>query len=423
MTQPSTPAADAGLPPPLATAPAPAHDPWRAFSGGAARGPLAEVLALDDFQRLAERRLPRAIYGYVAGAAETNSSLDDNRRAFADWGFVPRVLANVSQRDLGTELFGRRHSAPFGIAPMGIAALSAYRGDEVMARAAARAGIPYVLSGSSLTPMEKVIAAGPGSWFQAYLPGQPERIDALLDRVERAGFETLVITADVPVAGNRENNIRAGFSTPLRPSLRLAWDGLSHPRWTLGTLLRTLADGMPHFENSFAERGAPVISRNVERDFSKRDHFDWSHIARIRRRWRGPLVVKGLVSPQDAALARQHGADGIVLSNHGGRQLDGAVSALRMLPAVMDVAGDMAVMMDGGIRRGSDVLKALALGARFVWVGRPFNFAAAVAGEAGVAHAIQLLSAEVDRNLAMLGVTRPGQLSRDFLMPRGPVPL
>ncbi|KTT15025.1 alpha-hydroxy acid oxidase, partial [Pseudacidovorax intermedius] len=203
--------------------------------------------------------------------------------------------------------------------------------------------------------------------------------------------------------------------------LRLAWDGLTHPRWTLGTLLRTLADGMPHFENSFAERGAPVISRNVERDFSKRDHFDWSHIARIRRRWRGPLVVKGLLSPQDAALARQHGADGIVLSNHGGRQLDGAVSALRMLPAVMDVAGDMAVMMDGGVRRGSDVLKALALGARFVWVGRPFNFAAAVAGEPGVAHAIQLLSAEVDRNLAMLGVTRPGMLGPEHLLPSAPV--
>jgi L-lactate dehydrogenase (cytochrome) len=371
---------------------------------------------LDDFQHLARRRLPRSIYGYVVGAAETNSSLRDNRDAFAEWGFIPRVLCNVARRSQRVTLFGQEYASPFGIAPMGLMALSAYQGDLVLARAAARAGIPFVLSGTSLTPMEKVIRAAPGSWFQAYLPGDASRIDALLERVRIAGFETLVVTVDLPVAGNRENNIRAGFSTPLRPSLQLAWDGFTHPRWVLGTLARTLWQGMPHFENSFAERGAPVISRNVDRDFSQRDHFDWSHIARIRQRWAGNLIVKGILSGRDAALACEQHVDGIIVSNHGGRQLDGAVSALRMLPEVVAAARGVPVMLDGGVRRGSDALKALALGARMVFVGRPFNFAAAVAGESGVSHGIELLHAEVDRNLAMLGVTTTGALGPEHLL-------
>lgn len=400
----------------LPTAAALPSDSWKAFNGPRLRGPLAKVLSLDDFQQLARKRLPRSIYGYVAGAAETNASLRDNRDAFEEWGFVPRVLCKVARRTQHVSLFGREYASPFGIAPMGLMALSALQGDLVLARAAGRAGIPFVLSGTSLTPMEQVMRAAPGSWFQAYLPGDESRIDALLERVQRTGCDTLVVTVDLPVAGNRENNIRAGFSTPLRPGLRLAWDGLTHPRWVLGTLARTLWQGMPHFENSFAERGAPVISRNVDRDFSQRDHFDWSHIARIRQRWAGNLVVKGILSDRDATLAREHHVDGIIVSNHGGRQLDGAVSALRMLPEIVTAARGMPVMLDGGVRRGSDVLKALSLGARMVFVGRPFNFAAAVAGEPGVAHAIDMLRAEVDRNLAMLGVTKPGALGPEHLM-------
>ncbi|CAN7367368.1 alpha-hydroxy-acid oxidizing protein [Acidovorax sp. LjRoot129] len=400
----------------LPTAAALPSDSWKAFNGPRLRGPLSKLLCLDDFQQLARKRLPRSIYGYVAGAAETNASLRDNLNAFEEWGFVPRVLCKVARRTQHVSLFGREYASPFGIAPMGLMALSAFQGDLVLARAASRAGIPFVLSGTSLIPMEQVMRAAPGSWFQAYLPGDESRIDALLERVQRTGCDTLVVTVDLPVAGNRENNIRAGFSTPLRPGLRLAWDGLTHPRWVLGTLARTLWQGMPHFENSFAERGAPVISRNVDRDFSQRDHFDWSHIARIRQRWAGNLVVKGILGDRDATLAREHHVDGIIVSNHGGRQLDGAVSALRMLPEIVTAARGMPVMLDGGVRRGSDVLKALALGARMVFVGRPFNFAAAVAGEPGVAHAIDLLRAEVDRNLAMLGVTKPGALGPEHLM-------
>ena len=241
----------------------------------------------------------------------------------------------------------------------------------------------------------------------------------MIDRIAHAGFETLVITVDSPVWANRENNIRSGFSTPLRPSLRLAWDGLVRPRWLFGTLARTLlTTGMPYFENSFATRGAPILSRTAVRDTTGREHLNWAHIARIRRKWRGPMILKGILHPDDALRARQHGADGIIVSNHGGRQLDGAASALRVLPAILERVGDLPVMLDGGVRRGTDVLKALALGARAVFAGRPFMYAAAAAGATGVNRAIQLLRDEVDRDLAMLGVNRLYELDTDFLIRR-----
>lgn len=373
---------------------------------------LRRMLSLHDFEDAARRRLPRPIFGYIAGAAEDNASLRDNRAAFGDFAFVTRVLRDVSQRSQSVELFGERYSSPFGIAPMGINALSTYRGDLVLARAARRMGIASVMSGTSLITMEDVARDSPGTWFQAYLPGDQARIDALIDRVERAGFHTLVVTVDTPISANRENNIRTGFSTPLRPSLRLAWDGLVRPRWVAGTFLRTLLrHGMPHFENSFATRGAPIVSSTVLRDFSARDHLSWRHIEAIRRRWKGPLVVKGLLSVEDVLQAQRTGADGVVLSNHGGRQLDGAVSPMRVLEDVVAAVGpSYPVLVDGGFRRGSDVLKAIALGARLVLVGRPFNYAAAVAGEAGVLLAITLLRDEVDRNLAMLGATGCSEL-------------
>ncbi|AVR22013.1 alpha-hydroxy-acid oxidizing protein [Burkholderia multivorans] len=366
---------------------------------------LRNMLSLHDFEARARRVLPRPIFGYVSGAAEDNRTRDDNRSVFDEFGFTTRVLRNVSARTQAVDLFGQRFAAPFGIAPMGINALSAYRGDIVLARAAQAAGIASIMSGSSLIPLEAVAAAAPSTWFQAYLPGDPERIAALLERVARAGYRTLVVTVDIPVAANRENNVRTGFSTPLRPSMRLAWDGLTRPRWLIGTFARTLLrHGMPHFENSFATRGAPILSAHVLRDFSARDHLDWTHLAQIRAQWKGSLVVKGILSVEDALAARDVGADGIILSNHGGRQLDGAVSPMRILRDVVTALEPaFPVMLDGGFRRGADVLKAIALGARMVFVGRPFNYAMAVAGEAGVAHAIRLLQEEVDRDMAMLG--------------------
>ena len=367
---------------------------------------LRGVLSLDDFETCAREHLPRPVFGYIVGAVETNWSLDDNRVAFSEWGFLPRMLVDVSKRSQQTTLFGHTYATPFGIAPIGISALYAYRGDLVLAAAADAANIAMVMSASSLIRMEDVASQSKAAWFQAYLPGDVPDIEALIDRVEKAGFSTLVITVDSQVAGNRENNIRTGFSTPLRPSARLAWDGITHPHWLFGTFLRTmLRHGMPHFENNYARRGPPILSPNVLRDYSDRGHLTWEHFRLIRRLWKGALVIKGILDKADAIAARDAGAEGIIVSNHGGRQLDGAISGLRVLPAIVAACPDIPVMMDGGVRRGTDVLKALALGARFVFVGRPFGYAAAIAGAAGVAHAIGLLSAEIARDMAMLGIT------------------
>jgi L-lactate dehydrogenase (cytochrome) len=372
---------------------------------------LRRILSLDDFEDAARRHLPRPVFGYVSGGCETDASLRGNRSAFAGYGFVPRILQGVAQRSQAIELYGRTWSAPFGIAPMGLCALSAYRGDVVLAQAAATANIPMLVSGTSLIPLEEIRQANPDAWFQAYVPGEVPRIEALLERVARAGYQTLVVTADTPVSGNRENNLRVGFSTPLRPSLRLAWDGITRPRWLAGTALRTLLrHGMPHFENSQAIRGAPILSRHVTRDFGARDHLNWDHLRLIRQRWNGRLILKGVMSVDDALAARDCGVEGLIVSNHGGRQLDGAVSPLQVLPAIVNAMGDLPVMMDSGIRRGNDVLKALALGARFVFVGRPFNYAASVAGEPGVQHAISILSHEILRNMALLGISRLDQV-------------
>lgn len=378
---------------------------------------LRKVLSLNDFEKMAQSHLPRPLFEYISGAAEDSASFIANRTAFSRYEFCPKVMIDVSRRNQNVELFGRVYSSPFGIAPVGISAISSYRGDIVLARGAQQRNIPAIMSGSSLIPMEEVYKAAPSTWFQAYLPGDPSRIDALIDRIQCANFSTLVITLDIPVWANRENNVRAGFSLPIRPSLRLAMDGLTHPRWLLGTFLQTLVrHGMPHFENSFASRGAPMISASAVRDTTGRDHLCWKNIERIRQRWKGTLVLKGILHSQDARKSASLGADGIIVSNHGGRQLDGAASPLTVLPRIRDaVKDDIVVMMDSGIRRGSDVLKALALGAQFVFLGRPFMYSAAVAGQPGVEHAISLLRDEVDRNMAMVGVTNIKEITPEIL--------
>ncbi|MBE7375247.1 alpha-hydroxy-acid oxidizing protein [Pseudomonas sp. AL-54] len=380
---------------------------------------LASILNLHDLDRAARRLLPRPIYGYIANVAEDGHTARANRSAFEAYSFLPRALVDVSKISLETELLGQRYALPIGIAPMGISALSAYRGDLVQAQAAATAGIPMILSGSSLIPMEEVLANGKTDWFQAYLPGDHAGIEALIERVRNAGFDKLVITVDYPVPPNSDNNSRSGFCSPLRPSLRLAFDGLVRPRWLFGTFLRTLLNhGLPHFENNYATRGIAVVSRNVKRDFSGRSHLNWSYLELVRRLWPGKLVVKGILHPDDARKACDLGADALIVSNHGGRQLDSTLSALEALPGVVEAVGDLPVMVDSGFRRGTDVLKALALGARMVFIGRPFNYAAAYAGEAGVAHAIELLAAELQRDMALLGVTRVEDVDRRCLVER-----
>ena len=364
---------------------------------------LQGILSLHDFEPAARRVLPHCIFGYVAGGVEDEISLRENRAAFAKWVFRPRILNDVSRRRTVTHLLGRTYAAPFGIAPMGGAALLNFRADFALATAAAERNIPYVLSGASLTAMERVSAANGAAWFQAYLPPNRRDVPPLLARIAKSGFEILVITVDVPVEGNRENNMRNGFTSPLRPSLRLVRDGLLHPRWLFATALRTLLrEGMPHFENYGPTRGASILSSSATID-TVRDLLCWKDIEDVRRQWKGKLVIKGVLAREDARIARESGADGIVVSNHGGRQLDGVMASLQALPAVAAEAKTMAVLFDGGVRRGSDVLKALALGAHFVFIGRPFLYAAATAGQAGVARAIDLMHKEIERNLAMLG--------------------
>ena len=373
---------------------------------------LKRYLALDDFEPTARRLIPKFLYGYISGGAETDASVRDNRKSFDEYGFVPRVLNDVSGRNQTTTLFGKTYASPFGIPPMGSSALCAYRGDIVLTRAAAAANVPMILSASSLITLEDVRRENQQAWYQAYLAGVAERIEPLVDRVAAAGYDTFVVTADVPVPPNRENNIRNGFQVPLAITPRVAWDTVTHPHWLFGTWARTLMNhGMPHFENMDAQRGPPVMSKNLMRNIGHRDQLAWKHVELIRRRWKGKLVVKGLIAPEDARIARESGVDGVMISNHAGRQLDYTVSALRTLPEIAAQSKGMTVMLDGGVRRGTDVIKALALGANFVWIGRPFLYAAIAGGEGGVARAITLLQAEIDRDLALLGIRSIGEIT------------
>ncbi|MFA7579230.1 alpha-hydroxy acid oxidase [Castellaniella sp.] len=380
-----------------------------------------KIICLEDFEEKARRKLPKMIFTYVDSYAEDGQSSRRNIESFKELYFVPRCLNDTSQRSSRTHLFGRSYDAPFGIAPMGIAALTAYQGDLILAKSAMAMNIPMILSGSSLIPMEVITDVAPGTWFQMYIPETSEKLEALIERVGKANFEVLVITVDFPVSGNRENETRTGFSTPFKPGARLIWDGITHPRWLLFTWLKTLlTSGIPHFENNYAVRGAPIISKSVFRDFSGRTTFSWNNLSEVRKLWKGPLVVKGLLNDEDARKACEHGADGIIISNHGGRQLDGSISPMDALPRIRQaVSNNVKLMLDGGIRRGSDILKALASGTDFVFIGRPFNYAAAVAGAQGVTQAIQILLAEIDRNLALLGIDSIDELSHSFLYKPG----
>ncbi len=375
-------------------------------------------LALDDFEQAARRHLPRMIYGYVSGAVETGSGMREARQAFADLALLPRTLMDVAGRHQVRELFGRSYASPFGIAPLGGAAMVAYRADIALAGAARTAGVPMILSASSLIKLEEVQRENPDAWFQAYLAGHQPRIDALIDRVQAAGFGTLVVTADTPVPGNRENNIRSGFSMPLRITPKVALDSALHPRWLIGTVGRTfLHHGVPHFENMDAAQGPPMFSRDFVRNMNSRDQLAWRHVEAIRQRWKGKLVIKGLLAAADVRRARQIGADGVIISNHGGRQLDYALAPMRALPELRAEAEGMALMLDGGIRRGTDVLKALALGADFVFLGRPFLYAASLGGAPCVLHAIRLLSEEIHRDMALMGLRGLDEISPAMVRP------
>lgn len=379
---------------------------------------LRRVVCLEDLEAPAKSFLPRALWEFGSTGAEANISRDGNRRAFDEIWFGPRILRDVTGRTITRALFDKTYDAPFGIAPMGASAMSGFQADINFARAAGQANIPYIMSGSALIPMEKILKANPEVWFQAYVDADRESIAVLADRAWQAGIRNFVVTVDVPVPGNRRVNLRAGFEYPIRPSLRIALDGLSHPRWLVGTFLRTLmTSGLPHIENYAAGRGIPIISASAKQRPHIRDALDWDDLKWLRDRWKGRLVIKGVLSAEDARQADEIGLDAVLVSNHGGRQLDTAIPPLKVLREIAAEKGKMAILYDGGIRRGTDVVKALALGADFVFAGRPFLYAAALGREAGVAHAIELLGQEVDRTVALLGCNDLDDLASRIILP------
>jgi len=366
-----------------------------------------KALALDDFEDVARRVMPRSLYAFVAAGSEAGLTRDANRAAFAHYPLKTRAMRNVSARTTGVDLFGRHYAAPIGIPPLGMSSACRFEGDLELARAARDANIPFILSGASFEPLENVVADAPDAWFQMYPSGDAQGDAAMVGRITAAGYKVLVVTVDTTVPPSREAAMRAGgLMVPVRPNLKLAIDTALHPRWAWGTLLRTLRrNGIPRMANMSAKGGpritdVPKVPRRIVRDT-----MAWAELAAIRAAWKGPLIIKGLLAAEDAVAARNLGADAVIVSNHGGRQLDGTIAALDALPDIVAASGDMKVLFDSGARRGGDVAKALALGASMVFIGRPFLYALATYGRPGVAHAIGLIQAELMRAMAMLGCT------------------
>ncbi|WP_426437007.1 alpha-hydroxy-acid oxidizing protein [Bradyrhizobium genosp. P] len=372
---------------------------------------------VEDYRALAQRRLPKIIFDYLEGGADDETGLRYNHEVFDRYRLMPRRLVDVSKRDIGIELFGRRQAAPFMIGPTGLNGALWPKGDILLARAAERAGIPFVLSTASNDSIEDVAAASKGDfWFQLYII-QRELAEQMVRRAEAAGYSTLVLTTDVGVNGNRERDLRNNFGLPMRYTPRLIYDGLTHPRWSLDFM----RNGMPQLANfatadsSNVEVQAAVMSRQMDTSFS------WEDLAWLRKLWPRKLFVKGILRPDDAEHCIAAGADGVILSNHGSRQLDTAVSSLEVL-AETRARISAPILIDSGYRRGSDIVKALALGANAVLLGRATLYGLAAAGEAGVDHVLRLLEGEVDRTLAQIGCPSVTQLSPDYVMSDGSRP-
>jgi (S)-mandelate dehydrogenase len=371
-----------------------------------------------DLREIARRRLPKGIFEFVDRGAEDEVSLRNNRAAFERIRLKPRVLVDVSQRSQAIQLFGHAQKMPIAVAPTGAAGIMWHEGEVALARAAAAAGIPFTLATGSLTAMEKVVErAGGRVWFQLYMYADRSLSYRLVERARSAGLEALVVTVDSPVFSNREYNLRNGFTIPLSYTPRNVADVLEHPRWLLGVLMRyLLTTGMPRYENYPAEVKSSITARPMGRALKLNDSLTWEDIRVLRKLWPRTLMVKGILRPQDATLAADCGADAVIVSNHGGRVLDGAIAPIEVLPKVVEAVGNrITVMVDSGFRRGSDVVKALALGANAVLIGRSTLYGTATAGEAGATRAIAIFREEIDRTLALLGCNGIAALNRGYL--------
>ncbi|MGB0508075.1 MAG: alpha-hydroxy acid oxidase [Pikeienuella sp.] len=361
----------------------------------------------DDARRIARRKLPRLVFDYIDGAAGTESGAARNRRALTDVELQPRALRHVVERSLKTKLLSSEWSAPFGVAPMGMCGLSHPKADQLLAEACVERGLPIGLSTAASMSIEDMARhAGSNAWFQLYANPSVDQTNALVGRAEKAGYKTLILTVDVPEVAQRAKDIRNGFKMPFRIGPKQFLDFATHPTWSLSML----ANGAPRPEN-FYTNGNDGFDRHGSRAWA-----DWDYFARLREEWKGELIVKGVTSTEDAKRMQAEGADGIWVSNHGGRQLDSAPAAITTLPHIRTAVGpDFPVLFDSGVRNGEDVVSALAMGANFVMLGRPLLFAMAAGGRQALGNVLDTITSEVSTTMAQIGVSKVEEIDRNCL--------
>jgi L-lactate dehydrogenase (cytochrome)/(S)-mandelate dehydrogenase len=378
---------------------------------------IQSAINLDDLRNLARRKLPRIAFDFIDGGADDELCLKRNRAAFERYRLVPRYLRDVSRRDQSVVLFGRTYASPVGISPTGLAGLFRPDADLMLAAAAREANVPFLLSSAANAALEDAVAVAPEHvWFQMYCTTDDNINADLVRRANAAKVRVLVISVDVPVNSNRERNRRNGFSRPFRMTPGVVLEALGHPAWVV-RYLRT--GGIPMMRNwkPYAPEGANAGQvADLYGTLTPAPMVSWETLRRIRAAWPGALVVKGLLHPDDAREAQRLGVDGLVVSNHGGRQLDAAPSPLEMLPTIRDAAGEkMALILDSGVRRGSDVVIARCLGAHAVTFGRPTLFGVAAGGQAGATHALSIIRKEIDMVMGQIGCREFTALDDSYL--------
>lgn len=381
---------------------------------------LGDALSIGDIERLARRRLPRVVYEGISSGVEDERGLIRNEAEFHQYRLVPRAFADVTKRDQTTSLLGRTYASPFGISPTGIAGIFRRDAELMLARAASEARMPFVMSGASMVSIERVAQIdAANTWFQLYAARDPKISDDFLRRARDAGFGTLVLTVDNPVSPKRERDARNGFRLPPKLAPRDMLEAALHLPWVIDYLRH---GGMPVMETwaPYATPGAGAAE--VARFFRTQSPSiqTWRDLDGFRRAWPGRLIVKGIMRPADAVRCAEHGVDGIVISNHGGKALDRAPASIEVLPAIKAAVGDrLAVMLDSGVRRGSDIVVARCLGADFVFVGRATLYGVAAAGLAGASRVLAILREEIDTTLGLIGCPRFDELGPDFILNGG----
>lgn len=379
------------------------------------------ALDIEDLRLMARKRLPKALFDFIDHGSEDDVALRNNRAAIERIKLRTRVLNDVSGRNPASTLLGMPQKLPLVIGPTGPAGYVWYRGETALAKAAAKAGIPFTLASTSNTAMETVLKEGGGrQWYQLYVWRDLEKSVQTAMRARDAGFEALVLTVDSTVAYNRKWDVQNDASFPTRFTPRNVWDALQHPRWLFGTVGRYVRaeGGLPRYVNIAALEGVPLgQSRN---HLVKNDTMTWEFLQRMRDLWPRKLIIKGILHPADAVKAAEYGVDAVIVSNHGGIAHDSAPAPIDALPDIVAAANKrISVIVDSGFRRGSDVLKGLALGADAVMIGRATLYGVAAAGEAGAVRALDILDAEIRRTMGVLGCVDIASLSRDLIMPSG----